>query len=267
MSNRLSDWRIESIGTEFSNSAAFLTRLPADWFGASTSVAPDFSRASRAFPLVGLLVGVAGAIVLLLASALHLPPPIGALLAIAATVLVTGGLHEDGLADTADGFGGGKNAAAKLEIMRDSRIGTYGALALVFSIALRAGLLAALMPGAPWHAALALIAAETVGRTAIVHLWAALPPARFDGLASTTGRPDKEATWAAIAIAIVIGLTAGTIAAGPIAAIVALAATALTTYGFESLCSRQIGGQTGDTLGAVEQVAVVAFLLVLVAFA
>ncbi|MCX5493877.1 adenosylcobinamide-GDP ribazoletransferase [Kaistia dalseonensis] len=254
------------VGREFLSATAFLTRLPAGFIGAPDEK-PDFSSAARTFPLVGLLVGLIGALALLLADALRLPPLASALIGVAVTILLTGALHEDGLADTADGFGGGQTAVAKLDIMRDSRIGTFGAIALVLSIMLRVTLVAAFLPYAPWAAAVALMAAETVGRAAIVHAWSSLPSARFEGLAEATGRPGKDTTWAAVLIATVIGLAFGTIAAGPLAALVALAATALTTYAFESLCRRQIGGHTGDTLGAAEQAGAIAFLLGLVAFA
>src|SRR5690606_10305570 len=103
------------------------TRLPAAWLGVDPQRRPDFSVAARSFPLVGLLVGFVGAIVALVASGLNLPPLVAAILSLAATIKLTGALHEDGLADTADGFGGGATATRKLEIMRDSRIGTFGA--------------------------------------------------------------------------------------------------------------------------------------------
>lgn len=263
------EWRsqIDALRRDVAASLAFLTRIPAARLRVDPGSAPDFRIAARAFPLAGAVVGAVGGVVVLLAAALHLPPLASALLAIGAILCLTGALHEDGLADCADGFGGGTSRSAKLEIMRDSRIGTYGALALVVSIGLRAALLAAFLPVSPWGAAFALVAMEAVGRTALVHVWATLPPARFDGLSASTGRPTRDTLFASVAIVLVVALVAGTIAAGPIAAIVALAAAALATYGFEALCRRQIGGQTGDTLGAAEQLGALAYLLALVAFA
>src|ERR1700760_415860 len=122
---------------EFLAAFTFLTRLPLG--SAHTDVPPpSLADASGAFPLVGLVIGAIGGIAYAIASALALPALAAALIAIAATALITGALHEDGLADTADGFGGGATREMKLEIMRDSRIGTFGVLALIFSIGLRA---------------------------------------------------------------------------------------------------------------------------------
>jgi adenosylcobinamide-GDP ribazoletransferase len=204
--------------------------------------------------------------VLLLAAALHLPVLVIATLAVGASILLTGALHEDGLADTADGFGGGKSMASALEIMRDSRIGTYGGVALILSLLLRISLIAALIPFGAWRAAAALIAMEAIGRAAMVHLWAALPAARVDGLSSSAGRPTTTIAWAAAIVALVVAIVFGGLSAGLVATIVSCLAAALVTYGFESLCRKMVGGQTGDTLGAIEQIASIVFLLALVAF-
>ena len=136
--------------------AAFLTRLPLAPEGAGSGKA--LADAARAFPIVGAAVGLAAGAALSVASWLGLHPLACALVGLAVAALVTGALHEDGLADVADGFGGGRTRAAKLKIMRDSRIGAYGVLALVFSVGLRAAALAGL-PG-PGSAVLALMAAE-----------------------------------------------------------------------------------------------------------
>ncbi|MDZ7905514.1 MAG: adenosylcobinamide-GDP ribazoletransferase [Cypionkella sp.] len=119
-----------------------LTRLPAGHL-AQAGDPPPLARAVWAYPIVGALVGAMGAGVLVGAATLGLAPSIAATLALAVCILATGGLHEDGLADVADGFGGGQDRARKLEIMRDSRIGSYGTLALILSLALRVQILAA----------------------------------------------------------------------------------------------------------------------------
>ncbi len=103
----------------------------------------DFARSLRLAPLAGALLGLAGGLVFIAALSLRLPVAAAALLGLGFGALVTGGLHEDGLADIADGFGGGFTAARKLEIMKDSRIGAFGALALILSVGLRASALAA----------------------------------------------------------------------------------------------------------------------------
>ncbi len=254
------------IARDVAVSLVFLTRVPPARLGLDADAVPDLRGAVRVFPIAGGLIGVAGGTVLLLGSAIGLPPLAAALVAITVLVVLTGALHEDGLADTADGFGGGRTAPARLAIMRDSRIGSYGALALILSVVLKASLLAAFLPGAPLQAALALIVAEALGRAAIVVHWAKLPPARPEGLAGSIGQPDGDTLAMALAAALLIGLIAGTLAGGPIAALVALGAAALATIGFGHFAERMIGGHTGDTLGAAEQCASLAALLALVAF-
>ncbi|BCP53288.1 adenosylcobinamide-GDP ribazoletransferase [Kaistia sp. 32K] len=251
--------------SELAASTAFLTRLPAAWLGVDPERRPDFSVAARAFPLVGVLVGAVGAIVALIASSAGLPPMAAAVLSLAATIALTGALHEDGLADTADGFGGGATASRKLEIMRDSRIGTFGGVALILSLVLRASLIGALLPYGALPVAMSLIAAEVVGRAAMVQLWTALPSARFEGLASATGRPTSETRWSAVAIGVVVALLAGAAGTGLVDAFIALVVAALASYAFQLLCSAQIAGQTGDTLGAAQQIALIAYLVAIVA--
>src|SRR3954469_7984778 len=119
---------------------AFYTRLPMAQPTPAGGVA--LARAGWAVPLVGVLIGALGALAYWIAVRLNLPPLVGATLAVCATLLLTGALHEDGLADPADGFGGGATRQQILDIMRDSRIGTYGALALGITLLLRIGTLA-----------------------------------------------------------------------------------------------------------------------------
>jgi adenosylcobinamide-GDP ribazoletransferase len=229
------------------------TRLPLSSF---TQIGrDDVARASWALPIAGVLVGAAGAAVLWAASEIRLPPAVAAALALATTLLVTGCLHEDGLADTADGFGGGWDWARKLEIMRDSRLGTYGACALAMSLLLRWAALAAFV--SPAHAAAALVAAHVAARAPLPAFMQFVPPARADGLSAEAGRPDLRAS----AIAAVIGVVTLALTLGLSGMAVGL--TLATSAGFlmARLCLRQIGGQTGDVLGALEQVIEAAVLL------
>src|SRR5271155_499395 len=136
---------LEERAEEFKASIAFSTRLPL--VSATPLAAGAVAKAAWAFPIAGVVVGLIGAIVYVLAHRAGLPPWPAAALAVAATMLVTGCLHEDGLADTADGFGVGHSREKKLEIMRDSRIGVYGVAALTISLFIRVGALASL-PGA-----------------------------------------------------------------------------------------------------------------------
>ena len=142
----------------------------------------DVARASWALPVAGLLVGLLGAAVYSIAIGLGLTSGPAAMLALATTILVTGALHEDGLADTADGLGGGRTRERKLEIMRDSRIGTYGACALIISLALRWSALAAI--AYPWSVAAALPVAHAAARAGVPAFMWLVPPARSDGLSA-----------------------------------------------------------------------------------
>jgi adenosylcobinamide-GDP ribazoletransferase len=245
---------------------AFLTRVPARLLAAGDIAKPDFRRAARVFPVVGALIGLAGGTVLVVAAELGESGLIAAGLAVLTTMVLTNGLHEDGLADTIDGFGGGASPGRKLEIMDDSRIGTYGAAALVFSILFRVGALASLAAGGSFRAALALVAAEAVSRAAIVRLWHELPAARLGGLASDTGPPDEHAMVIAIAAAAVIVATVVIPSSGFTAAVVATVLAVAATYIFTRITAQQIGGWTGDTLGACQQIAAIAFLIGVAAF-
>jgi adenosylcobinamide-GDP ribazoletransferase len=215
----------------------------------------DVARASWAAPVVGALIGCCGAVVYWGAHAVGLPPLIAAALTLAATALLTGCLHEDGLADTADGFGGGAGRERKLEIMRDSRIGTYGVCALVLSLIARAGALASLAE--PALVAPVLIAAHAAARAMLPAFMRAVPPARPDGLAAQAGAPSPIGALAA-GLAGVVALVLGL---GPAHGVVALALACVVTGLMAYLCVNQIGGQTGDVLGAVEQANEIAVLL------
>jgi cobalamin synthase len=156
----------------------FFTRLP---LGRATC-APDFRRIGWAAPLAGAGVGAIGALGLVGARALGFPSLLSATLAVILQIIATGALHEDGLADVADGFGGGRDRAAKLEILRDSRIGTYGALALGLSILVRVEAVAALSRPSTGFAAAGLVLAGAAARGAALGPLAWLPAARSDGL-------------------------------------------------------------------------------------
>jgi adenosylcobinamide-GDP ribazoletransferase len=221
----------------------FYTRLPVAVLGAPSE---DFAHAQWAAPLAGAVVGAIGGGALLIAAWAGLSPLICALLAVAATMLVTGALHEDGLADTADGLGGGATRERKLEIMRDSRIGTYGVAALAFSILLRVATLAALPPGL---AVAALIAAHMAGRAMIPQFLGSLPPARDDGLSANVGAVGERTAAIALSIAVVALL----VLLGPMAALVAGTVLAAWFLVLKALAQRQLGGHTGDICGALEQ--------------
>jgi adenosylcobinamide-GDP ribazoletransferase len=230
---------------------AFYTRLPV-----TVSGERDFAAAQWAAPLAGLAVGLIGGLVLLAADFLGLPEAVAAALAVASTVLVTGALHEDGLSDMADGFGGGNTRERKLEIMRDSRIGSFGAAALVFSILLRWAALAAF--ASPWLAFCAVVASHAAGRAMMPVFLNAVAPARSDGLSAKAGTIPGGAVFPALLIAGIILL----LTLGLAAAILSAVLLALLFFLMRRFCERQIGGHTGDVLGAVEQLSEIAVLLV-----
>jgi adenosylcobinamide-GDP ribazoletransferase len=248
---------LEDRAQEFKASLAFSTRLPLA--PATSQTAKALASAAWAFPVTGLVVGLIGALVYALAHRLGLPAWPAATLSVAATLIVTGALHEDGLADTADGFGGGDTRQSKLDIMRDSSTGAFGVCALVLSLSVRIGALASFADA--YAVIWALIASHSAARAAMVILMWLLPPARSDGLSYEAGSPPGESAAAAVAIAYVVLLFCLHPMRGFIAALVLIAAVALMAW----LAMRQIDGQTGDVLGATEQVAEIVVLLVAVA--
>jgi adenosylcobinamide-GDP ribazoletransferase len=231
----------------------FSTQLPLP--GAAAITGADIARASWALPVAGAIVGFIAAAVYWLARAAGLPPLPAAALTIAAGVLATGCLHEDGLADAADSLGGGTRER-KLEIMRDSRIGTYGVCALVMSLLLRSSALATIAD--PALAAPILVATHMAARSDMALFMRLVPPARADGLSVGVGRPPRAGAIAAL----IIGIVALGIALGPAAGIFAIALMVASFALLAWLCVRQIGGQTGDVLGALEQMGEIAILFV-----
>jgi adenosylcobinamide-GDP ribazoletransferase len=246
------------VATDLKIIVLFATRLPLIQEAAVEN--GDIARASWAFPVVGALVGGAGALVYWAAVRIGLPPAPASALALAATLAATGCLHEDGLADTADGFGGGADRARKLEIMRDSRLGTYGACALAMSLLLRWSALAAIADSG--SAAMALVAAHGAARGALPAFMRFVRPARQDGLAAYAGRPPPQCAAAAALLG--IGLLGLGLGIGPAAVGVMLLAVA--SLGMARLAVNQIGGYTGDVLGALEQGGEAVILLTAAAF-
>lgn len=224
--------------------AAFglLTRLPVKVN--TVSAQSRGAAAAWAYPLVGLATAGCAAGFGALALAAGLAPVIAAGIAALAPVLLTGALHEDGLADCADGFWGGWSRTRRLAIMKDSQIGTYGVLALIFAIGLRWSALTLLLPEAGWPW---LIAAACLSRASMVLLMASTPRARPRGLSAAVGRP----AYATAAIALALATVLATLSIG-LATLPALALTIFTTLACARLARHKIGGQTGDVLGATQ---------------
>ena len=176
-------------------------------------------------------------------------------MSVAATLVVTGCLHEDGLADVADSFGAATRER-KLEIMRDSRVGTYGACALAMSLLLRSAALATIAD--PARAAAVLVATHMAARAGMPLFMRLVPPARSDGLSAGAGTPSATSAVAAV----LLGMVALVVALGPAAGLCAIMLIAAGFAWLAWLCMRQIGGQTGDVLGALEQAGEILALLV-----
>jgi adenosylcobinamide-GDP ribazoletransferase len=249
---------ISGLSTDLRTGLAFLTRLPLA--GSAPSTGSEVARASWTFPVVGAAVGALGALIYWIAHGLGLQAFVSAALAVTATLLVTGCLHEDGLADTADGFGGGATRERKLEIMRDSGIGSYGAAALILSLLLRVGAIASL--AGPALVAPALIAAHAGARATMPVFMRRVPRARDDGLSAGAGDPPQGSAVLAVAIGVVVLLLCLGLGATVIAALLLATATVLLAW----LSVAQIGGQTGDVLGTQEQVSEILILLVAAAW-
>jgi adenosylcobinamide-GDP ribazoletransferase len=260
------DWPGRGLLSDLATCLRFYSRLPVPRLPGEGDphAAPDFRRAPRMLPAAGLILALPAALTLLAAWKLGLGPFLAAGLALAVAVLVTGALHEDGLADVADGLGGATRVR-RLEIMRDSRVGTYGATALVITLALRMGALATLLDRAGAAAAVALVLAASLSRVAALAPMMLLGPARPGGLGAAVGRPEAATLWIALgfgAILAVLALPFGLPVSGILAMIVL---GGLAALGMTRLAAEKLGGQTGDVVGACQQVAEIAGLLGLIA--
>jgi adenosylcobinamide-GDP ribazoletransferase len=238
----------------------FLTRLPAPFV--RTLDAPPLHQAMAMFPAVGAVVGALSGTALVLSNLAGLPDVFSAVLALAIAAIITGGLHEDGLADVADGFGGGHTREHRLEIMRDSRIGTYGTLTLCLTVLARASLLTALLDLPPLAVLGLMAGAGAFSRSLMVDLLWATRPARSDGLSVMAGRPSRNTTLLALAIGGIGAAAAGGFLLAPAAGAISLVAAGIAMAMVRALAMRKIGGQTGDVCGAGQIMAETAMLAV-----
>lgn len=245
---------------DVARSVAFLSRIrvPPRHFDGHDG---RLSRTIRAFPVAGVVIVLPAAALLAILQALGVSSLFSAFVVLAVQTLLTGALHEDGFSDTADGLGGGRDRESMLSIMRDSRVGSYGVIALILSYGLRAAALASILAFlSPAGAVLMLLAVAAASRTAMVWHWSALPPARRDGVAASAGEPDGDATR----VALVSGVAITLLLLLPNAPLLAIASVALAVsaavFAFTDVVRDKIGGHTGDTIGASEQVAEIAVL-------
>ncbi len=249
---------IGNYAADAARAVAFLSRIP---MPQSVFAGYDgrLSRVARTFPVAGIVIGLLPALILFLMLGLHADRLMAALVALAVQTLSTGALHEDGLADCADGIGGGRDREHTLSIMKDSRIGTYGAVALILSFALRAAALAAIAREAPpAAAALALPAVACIGRGALVWHWHRLPPAKPDGVAAAAGRPDESAMHVALVSGCLLAALIIWPSLGLLPLVCSLLAAGIAVLAFTLFIRRKLSGHTGDTLGATEQISEIA---------
>lgn len=239
---------------ELRSAVMLLTRLPV---GRLKDPAPSFADAAWAYPFAGALVGAISGAVYCGAAFLNIPDFAAALLAIGAAVVSTGAMHEDGLADVADGFGGGGDAARKLEIMRDSRVGTYGVVAVVLAIGLLASAIASVPPG--WPVFFGFLAISAISRAMMLVPMTFLPSARAAGLGAQAVLSAPTPLFAALGIALVVSL--------PILlwAFIATWLMGVVAFSVMIFARKQIGGQTGDVLGATQKLSEIAGWLTLAA--
>lgn len=226
---------------------AFLTRLPG---GRHPEPGESLARAVPWFPVVGVVLGgVLGLAYLGLVEVISAPT--AALLVVALGALATGGFHEDGLADTFDALGG-YTAERRLEIMRDSRIGTFGTLALVVATGLKLVALAQL--DGP-DGAVALVIAHGLGRSAALAVMRAGPESRRDGLAASAAEVPQRVIAGVLTVALLVS-----VAIGPVTAAV-VGASGVVAVGVVGVARRRFGGYSGDVLGAAEQLVEVSALV------
>ncbi|WP_310620326.1 adenosylcobinamide-GDP ribazoletransferase [Flexibacterium corallicola] len=241
----------------------FFSRIPVPALGKADDPcrAPDFQRLAKVIPIAGVVIALLPALFMLLLSASNLPSFVIAGVVVSVSVASMGCLHEDGLSDVCDGFFGGHTKELRLEIMKDSRIGAFGAAALILSLGLRWGLLTALLERySPLFAILVFLASELFSRFAFVALWQKLPAAYEGGLSQKFGKPDASGVLQAGLITVLpLLLFLFSPSGGNL--IASLVVGGITTWCLARLTMKKIGGVTGDVLGAAQQLSSLGFLI------
>ena len=241
----------------------FYSRLPT---GDRPHELPNLSRIALALPFASVLIGLGPVVIAMASAALGLPALLAATLGVVALVLVTGAMAEDALADAMDGLFGGQTIERRLEIMKDSRHGTFGVVAIVLLLAIRitavGGALAVhpLAGGAMWLAAMSL------SRPFSLWLTVELQAARANGASAAAGRVGKRSFAIGLGFSVLIAFALAAPATSFFALILAVAACGAVAMGWTAICRRLAGGQTGDLIGALQALVEVAVLCVLVAF-
>ncbi len=240
----------------------FYSRLPT---GSAPHARPNLNRIALALPFTSLVIGLAPAAVLLGLEWLAVPHLFAAALAVATGVIVTGAMAEDALADSADGLFGGPTIEERLAIMKDSRHGTYGVCAIALLLLLRVAAIGSVAH--PLAAAGVLLASGVMARSGSLWLALALPAARTGGAAADAGGVSRQAFGIGAVFMVVLSFVLAGFAVGILGLLAAYALGALTVWGWETLCRRMVGGQTGDLIGALQALIEVAVLTAFMIFA
>ena len=249
---------------DFVMALRFFSRLPS---GDTAHEKPDLGRIAMALPLASTVIGVLPVLLLIGGTMAGLPPYFAASLAVAAMVLVGGGMMEDALADAADGLFGGATREKRLDILKDSRHGTYGVAALCLFLLLRVTALGSVAAINPLAAGALWLAANIAGRSGGLWIAVALPPARAEGASATVGTLPRSRFAIGALFAILLVFLIGGPASSLLGVILALLAVMLVALGWAALCRRLVGGQTGDLIGAAAGLGEVGALAVLLIFA
>ncbi len=254
------DSGLDTLWRDTMRSVGFLTRLPvpSHYFEGDDG---SLVNTTRAFPFAAVIAALPALAVVLVGSLFVLPPLLCAALAVATLIITCGGLHEDGLADVADGFFGGHTRERRLEIMKDSRIGAYGALALVISFAVKTIALAAILQSGLLCALASLIAATVAGKAALIWHWSELESARPGGTSDKAGAPSEDAATFALGSGAAIAVVLAFASRGTMPTLFAIGLSLVATHLFKQLCAKKIYGQTGDTLGAAAIIAEMSFFI------
>lgn len=254
---------LSGLAAETAACVRFFSRLPLSKVNRSDdqSAPPDFTRISRAAPFAGFVIALPAAGLGMLLGFTELPSLAVATIIAGCLAATTGAMHEDGLGDVADGFFGGATRETRLEIMKDSRIGAFGALAIIITVALRISLLAALWQRfGPADAALLFLAGEALSRALLVWQWHLLPLARPNGLAAKFGKPGRRTVQQALVFTIPLLIPAALLLSLPALSLAFLLAAG-AAYATGRLALAKIGGTTGDVLGAMQQFSGLGFLI------
>ena len=241
----------------------FFSRLPT---GTMPHEAPSLARMAPVLGITGVFIGAFPALILVALAYLGLPGLLASVFGVAALAITTGAMAEDALADSADGLWGGSDVARRLEIMKDSRHGTYGVLAIVLLITARLAVLSSISVQSLYGVAFLWLGAQLVARQAALWLPTILPPARPDGMAQKAGIISGRTFWFSSAISGLLAL----VLAGPFVGVGGLVPaagiTALIVWGWSRICRMRVGGFSGDLIGALQAMVEIGVLSTFILF-